>query len=158
MAVLPSTGQVPERAMAGESKSCNQPPPNHAICRYRNPAGFVDSLPARVILDDVRFRDKDGVEVDIVIERGARGVAGVEVKASATVREADFGVSASSRRQPAQGSPAEWSRTPEKPRRVLATACLRCRSGRCGRQLPECRAAVCGASRFHPMAAVRPEQ
>jgi hypothetical protein len=36
------------------------------------------------------FRDKDGVEVDIVIERGARGVAGVEVKASATVREADF--------------------------------------------------------------------
>ena len=36
------------------------------------------------------FRDKDGVEVDIVIERGARGVAGVEVKASATVRESDF--------------------------------------------------------------------
>jgi predicted AAA+ superfamily ATPase len=32
------------------------------------------------------FRDKDGVEVDVVIERGARGVAGVEVKASATVR------------------------------------------------------------------------
>lgn len=36
------------------------------------------------------FRDKDGVEVDIVIERGARGVAGVEVKASATVRASDF--------------------------------------------------------------------
>jgi predicted AAA+ superfamily ATPase len=36
------------------------------------------------------FRDKDGVEVDIVIERGPRAVAGVEVKASATVRASDF--------------------------------------------------------------------
>lgn len=36
------------------------------------------------------FRDKDDFEVDIVIERGARGVAGVEVKASATVMAADF--------------------------------------------------------------------
>ncbi len=36
------------------------------------------------------FRDKDGVEVDIVVERGAAGVAGIEVKASGTVRPADF--------------------------------------------------------------------
>lgn len=36
------------------------------------------------------FRDKDGVEVDIVIERGARSVAGVEVKASATAKPDDF--------------------------------------------------------------------
>lgn len=36
------------------------------------------------------YRDKDGGEVDIVIERGARAVAGVEVKASATVTNADF--------------------------------------------------------------------
>jgi predicted AAA+ superfamily ATPase len=36
------------------------------------------------------FRDKDGVEVDIVIERGSSTVAGVEVKASATVTAADF--------------------------------------------------------------------
>lgn len=36
------------------------------------------------------FRDKDGVEVDVVVERGPRAVAGVEVKASATVRESDF--------------------------------------------------------------------
>lgn len=36
------------------------------------------------------FRDKDGVEVDIVIERGSQHVAGVEVKAAATVTEADF--------------------------------------------------------------------
>lgn len=36
------------------------------------------------------FRDKDGVEVDVVIERGAHAIAGVEVKASATVTPADF--------------------------------------------------------------------
>lgn len=36
------------------------------------------------------FRDKDGAEVDIVIERGAQKLAGVEVKASATVTAADF--------------------------------------------------------------------
>lgn len=42
---------------------------------------------------DVRFshfRDKEGAEVDIVMERGAGQVAGVEVKASATVTSADF--------------------------------------------------------------------
>jgi uncharacterized protein len=36
------------------------------------------------------FRDKDGAEVDIVIERGAREVVGIEVKASSTVTAADF--------------------------------------------------------------------
>lgn len=36
------------------------------------------------------FRDRDGVEVDIVIERGSRAIAGVEVKASSTVVDADF--------------------------------------------------------------------
>lgn len=43
--------------------------------------------------DEIRFhhfREKDGAEVDIVLERGAREVAGVEVKASATVTGADF--------------------------------------------------------------------
>lgn len=43
--------------------------------------------------DEVRFhhfRDKDGGEVDLVLERGAGHVAGVEVKAGATVTEADF--------------------------------------------------------------------
>ncbi len=35
------------------------------------------------------FRDKDGAEVDIVLERGSR-VAGVEVKASGTVTPSDF--------------------------------------------------------------------
>lgn len=36
------------------------------------------------------FRDKDGAEVDIVLERGARDLAGVQVKAGATVTAADF--------------------------------------------------------------------
>ena len=36
------------------------------------------------------YRDKDGAEVDIVIERGARLLAGIEIKASATVTGADF--------------------------------------------------------------------
>ena len=36
------------------------------------------------------YRDKDGVEVDIVAEQGPNAVAGVEVKASATVTAADF--------------------------------------------------------------------
>ena len=36
------------------------------------------------------FRDKDGVEVDVVIEREGGAVAGVEVKAAATVTTADF--------------------------------------------------------------------
>lgn len=36
------------------------------------------------------FRDKDGAEVDIVLEHGAGRVAGVEVKAGATVTSTDF--------------------------------------------------------------------
>jgi len=36
------------------------------------------------------YREKDGKEVDIVIERDATALAGVEVKASATVSERDF--------------------------------------------------------------------
>ena len=36
------------------------------------------------------YRDRDQIEVDIVLERGVSAVAGVEVKAGATVRPADF--------------------------------------------------------------------
>jgi predicted AAA+ superfamily ATPase len=36
------------------------------------------------------FRDKDGVEVDIVLEGSGQRIAGVEVKASATVTARDF--------------------------------------------------------------------
>jgi uncharacterized protein len=43
--------------------------------------------------DDIRFhhfRDKDGVEIDIVLERGTREICAVEVKASGTVTPSDF--------------------------------------------------------------------
>jgi len=43
--------------------------------------------------DDIRFhhfRDKDGYEVDVVLERTGRQLAGIEVKASSTVTAADF--------------------------------------------------------------------
>ena len=36
------------------------------------------------------FRDKDGAKVGVVIERGVRALAAVEVKAAATVRPAAF--------------------------------------------------------------------
>ncbi len=41
-------------------------------------------------VDLFHFRDRDDFEVDIVLERGHAAVAGVEVKAAATVREADL--------------------------------------------------------------------
>jgi len=36
------------------------------------------------------YRDREGVEVDIVIERGAHALAGVEIKAAASVTSRDF--------------------------------------------------------------------
>jgi hypothetical protein len=36
------------------------------------------------------YRDKDGAEVDIVLESGGGRVAGIEVKSSATVTASDF--------------------------------------------------------------------
>lgn len=36
------------------------------------------------------FRDKDGAEVDVVLERSGRRVVGIEIKAAATVTVADF--------------------------------------------------------------------
>jgi uncharacterized protein len=48
-------------------------------------AGWRDDAPRFF-----HFRDRDGIEVDIVIELGARAVAGVEVKAGATVTASDF--------------------------------------------------------------------
>lgn len=43
-----------------------------------------------VPIDFYHFRDKDGAEVDIILERGAHKVAGIEVKAAASVTGADF--------------------------------------------------------------------
>ena len=42
------------------------------------------------IISFFHLRDRDGAEVDIVIERGTQALAGVEVKASATVTASDF--------------------------------------------------------------------
>ncbi len=36
------------------------------------------------------FRDRDGIEVDMVVERGAFELAGIEVKAGATIFDSDF--------------------------------------------------------------------
>ena len=36
------------------------------------------------------YRDRDGVEVDIVIEKGTRAVAGIKIKDSASVSTKDF--------------------------------------------------------------------
>lgn len=41
-------------------------------------------------VDFFHYRDRDDFEVDIVLERGSASVAGVEVKAAATVTDADF--------------------------------------------------------------------
>jgi hypothetical protein len=41
-------------------------------------------------VDFFHFRDRDDFEVDIVMERGHAAVAGVEVKAAATVAERDL--------------------------------------------------------------------
>lgn len=51
----------------------------------RRQAGWLDDR-----MRFYHFRDRAGFEVDIVIERGAAQVAGIEVKAAATVRESDF--------------------------------------------------------------------
>ena len=56
-----------------------------AFQELKRQAGWHDAP-----LSFFHYRDKDQVEVDIVIERGALSVAGVEVKAAATVTPADF--------------------------------------------------------------------
>lgn len=50
----------------------------------RENSGFGDELKF------YHFRDKDGYEVDLVLEKGMRQVAGIEVKASSTVTSAEF--------------------------------------------------------------------
>lgn len=73
----------------------------HALARDRSALG---QLLETFVLQELRrhaswhgtpiafhhFRDKDGAEVDIVLERGAHELAGVEVKAAATVTVGDF--------------------------------------------------------------------
>jgi predicted AAA+ superfamily ATPase len=49
---------------------------------------LASGLAGRV--DFLHYRDRDGAEVDLVLERGPRELAGVEVKAGATVTASDF--------------------------------------------------------------------
>jgi predicted AAA+ superfamily ATPase len=45
---------------------------------------------SQTTFDLFHFRDRNGLEVDLVIEDTARNIAGIEVKASATVEARDF--------------------------------------------------------------------
>jgi hypothetical protein len=62
---------------SADHRTCNQPK-TRIIIGHAKPLSFF------------HFRDRDDFEVDIVMERGAGGVAGVEVKAAATATERDF--------------------------------------------------------------------
>lgn len=73
----------------------------HAVARDRQKLGpllecfvYSELAKAAALLDDevtvTHYRDKDRVEVDLVLERSTGEVIGVEAKASATVRPRDF--------------------------------------------------------------------
>lgn len=72
-------------ALRGDRETLGQLLETFAYQELRRQASWHD--------DEIRFhhfRDKDDHEVDMVLERGARELAGVEVKAGATVTNADF--------------------------------------------------------------------
>jgi predicted AAA+ superfamily ATPase len=50
----------------------------------REASGRVD------VIDFYHYRDRDGAEVDIVVEQGNQLLAGIEVKAAASVSHADL--------------------------------------------------------------------
>jgi len=52
--------------------------------------GFVDAVWAEEPVQLFHYRDRDQVEVDMVLEHAAGTVIGVEVKAAETVRAEDF--------------------------------------------------------------------
>ncbi len=58
---------------------------NYVVCELRRLASWCDEP-----LQFFHYRDKDKVEVDIVIETASGAVIGIEVKASSTVRSQDF--------------------------------------------------------------------
>ena len=84
-------------------------------------------------LEFYHYRDKDQAEVDIVIEQGAIAVAGVEVKAAATVTPSDFRACASLRGLPANGLPPGWCSTTGRLPPVSAAGCLPCQFAPCGK-------------------------
>ena len=65
-----------------QSPSDDLPMPELTICRMASCLEAPHSF--------FHYRDRDGVEVDLVIEHGTRSVARVEVKAAATAHPADF--------------------------------------------------------------------
>lgn len=73
------------RALAGERKLLGQLVETFAFQELRRQASWRDA-PAEFF----HFRDKDGTETDIVIERASGAVAGVEIKAAASVSSRDF--------------------------------------------------------------------
>ena len=75
---------VDERTLAGDRTLLGQLLETFVFQELARQAGWADG-PLRFS----HYRDKDQTEVDIVVERGLR-VAGVEVKAGATVRGSDF--------------------------------------------------------------------
>jgi len=61
------------------------------ICSNLLGVSAADLKADRTLLGQLsHYRDRDGVEVDIVIEKGIRAVAGIEIKASASVSTKDF--------------------------------------------------------------------
>jgi hypothetical protein len=69
-------------AQSADASTSDQPTCEVAISRGSN----LQSAGAPFF----HFRDRDDFEVDIVIERGAGTIAGIEVKAAATATERDF--------------------------------------------------------------------
>ena len=82
------------RTSASSRRGINQPEGlvtisrDESSCLYQELHRQVDW--GRVTDRFFHFRDRDGVDVDIVVERGPLELAGIEVKASATVTPADF--------------------------------------------------------------------
>jgi len=79
------------------------------------------------------FRDRDGYEVDIVLDAGSAGIAGVEVKAGATVRRGDFKGLNTLRDAAGPRFVGGVSATTVKPHWALANACTQYRTDICGR-------------------------
>lgn len=75
---------VDAKALANDRELLGQLAETFAYQELRRQADWLET-PSRFF----HYRDKDKVEVDIVIERGA-SVAGAEVKAGSTVKESDF--------------------------------------------------------------------
>ncbi|MCF6264621.1 MAG: ATP-binding protein [Xanthomonadales bacterium] len=74
-----------EKSLSGNRKLLGQLLESFVYNELQRQASALDSD-----LSFYHFRDKDQYEVDIVIEQPGVGLMGIEVKASATVRESDF--------------------------------------------------------------------